>query len=206
MKREQRNEKQERADNYRKQYERLVADGYTAKDCTISVLKANIMALVTAGPFAVLAVVLYLSKWGGDAITLSADFASLGLFLLAFIVSIPVHEGLHGLAWSLVSKNGWKSIRFGVMRPSYTPYCHCKEPLGFFGYLFGALAPFLVLGAGTFLIGYFSGNPFWILFSAINLLAAGGDTTLVFLMLPHTKAQFLDHPSECGFTAFVREA
>lgn len=204
MKQDKRDEMQERIADFRNQYEQLVAEGYTAKDCIISILKANVMALVTAGPFAVLAAVLYYLKWGGNTLTLSADVTSLGMLLLALIISIPVHEGLHGLAWSLVAKNGWKSIRFGVMRPSYTPYCHCKEPLGYFEYLFGALAPFLVLGVGVFLIGYFSGRPFWVTFSMINFLAAGGDTTLALLMLPHTKALFLDHPSECGFTAFER--
>ncbi len=199
----QRDEKRERLNDYQEQYGRLIAEGYTAKDRTISVLKANVMALVTAGPFAVLAVVLYLNKWGGNAFSFDVNLVSVGLFVLAFIVSIPLHEALHGFAWSLVAKNGWKSIRFGILRPSYTPYCHCKEPLGFWAYLFGALTPFLALAVGAFLSSYASGSLFWLLFSVVHFIAAGGDTTLVCMMLPYTKAQFLDHPSECGFTAFV---
>ena len=206
MRHEKRDEKQERLHDYQEQYNRLIAKGYTAKDRTIGVIKANLMAFVTAGPFAVLAVVLYLSKWVGEAFSFGADFVSMALFLLVFLVSIPVHEALHGLAWSLVAKNGWKSIRFGILRPSYTPYCHCKEPLKFWAYLFGALTPFLVLAVGAFLVSYSSGSLFWLLFSVVHFIAAGGDTTLVCMMLPYTKAQFLDHPSECGFTAFVREA
>ncbi len=206
MKSETSDEKQERLRDYQEQYGRLITEGYTAKDCVISVLKANIMAMVAAGPFAVLAVVLYLSKWGGETFILEVDFVSVALFLLAFLISIPVHEVLHGLAWSLVSKNGWKSIRFGILRPSYTPYCHCKEPLGFGAYLFGAVTPFLILGVATFLLSYTSGCLFWLLFSIVHFIAAGGDATLIFMMLPYTKAKFLDHPSECGFTAFVREA
>ncbi len=204
MKHQKYDEKQQRLQEYQEQYQRLVMEGYMAKDCTISVLRANVMAFVTAGPFAVLAVVLYLSKWAGDTLSLTANLPGMLLFLAMLAVSIPVHEGLHGLAWSVVSKNGWRSIRFGVMRPSYTPYCHCKEPLGFFGYLFGALMPFMVLGAGTFVIAYLTGSGFFLAASVINLLAAGGDTTLALMMLPYTKAQFLDHPSECGFTAFCK--
>ena len=204
MKREKYDEKQERQKNYQEQYAKLIANGYEAVDCTIGVVKANLMAFVTAGPFAVLAVILYAAKWNTDT-SLMVDLPGMGFFLLVLLLSIPVHECLHGAAWSMVSENGWKSIRFGVMRPSYTPYCHCKEPLGFFEYLFGALAPFLVLGVGTFLVAYFLHSPFWLLLSAINLLSAGGDTTLVCMMLPYTKAKFLDHPSQCGFTAFIRK-
>lgn len=197
-------EKQQRLQDYQEQYRRLQAEGYTAKDCTISVLRANVMAFVTAGPFVVIAVALYLSKWAGDTFSLTANLPGMLLFLAMLAVSIPMHEGLHGAAWSLVAKNGWRSIRFGVMRPSYTPYCHCKEPLGFFGYLFGALMPFAVLGVGTLVIAYLTGSAFFLAASAINLLAAGGDTTLVLMMLPYTKAQFLDHPFACGFTAFTK--
>lgn len=85
-------------ENYKKQREILLNKGYKEHTEIISVLKANVMALVLAVPFIAIFSFLYISKWG----ELSFQFSSKIIFYLIFIVvSIPIHELLHGLGWSI---------------------------------------------------------------------------------------------------------
>jgi hypothetical protein len=113
-------EKQMRVDNFMLQQEYMLRQGYKANIGTISVIKANIYAFVTAGPFALLAAIFYLSRWG----ELKFEFSLTGyfIFILLLIISIPIHEFLHGFTWYFYCKNKWKSIHFGIMRELLTPY------------------------------------------------------------------------------------
>ena len=195
-------EKEKRIENYHRQRENMLEEGYREQVGVISIARANVMALVTAGPFALIAIILYLLKSPGVELVLSSkNFAYLGALL---VICIPIHELIHGIAWSLFCKEGWRSIGFGVMWEYLTPYCHCKEPLSFKGYIFGGLAPFIVLGVGFFILAFINESPLLLYLSVFNILSAGGDTTIALMLLKHTKAKRLDHPTECGFIAFER--
>jgi hypothetical protein len=78
------------------------------------------------------------------------------------------------------------------------------EPLGMKYYLAGALMPFFTLGVGMFIVSYMIGSVFLMLLSLINMLGAGGDTTIALMLLKHKNAVILDHPTECGFAAFIK--
>lgn len=202
-KEERMSDKESRMKNYRIQREAMLDAGYQEYVGTISILKANLWALATAGPFAVLAAVIYLAKWGVGSISVS--FGGMVLFLLLFLISIPVHEGLHGLTWGICCRNHFKSIRFGIMKDSGTPYCHCMEPLRFGSYLAGGLMPFFLLGIVLFFISLFMHSFLLLLLSVINILCAGGDTTIAWMLLRYRDAEILDHPTDCGFVAFRKE-
>lgn len=183
----------------------LEASGYHAEDATVSVLKANVMAFVTALPFCIVFHVLFcmlhpegLRSFSGSSDTLLMT----GLMLL----SIPVHEGLHGLGWVGSCQNGWKSIQFGVMWSSLTPYCHCREALSVVQYYIGLLMPFTVLGLIPSAVSLFTGNVFLYLFGVYNLLIAGGDTTIGCIIAKYLgkDVKILDHPDQCGAAAFVK--
>jgi hypothetical protein len=189
-----------RVANYEKRRKELAEQGYTEHIGVISVLRANIMALVTAGPLALLVFVLYLLRWGeySRQFTLADSL----LFLLLMVVSIPVHELLHGFVWSLCCREGWKSIYLGVMWNKLTPFCNCMEPLNRRSYLFGALAPLVVLGILPACASLLVQSPLLLLLSVFNILAAGGDTTIALMLRKYKGALFLDHPTDCGFAAF----
>lgn len=40
--------------------------------------------------------------------------------------------------------------------------------------------------------------------SLFNVFAAGGDLTIVILLLKHRDKVIIDHPTECGFIAFSK--
>ncbi|WP_312644392.1 DUF3267 domain-containing protein [Hydrogenoanaerobacterium sp.] len=202
MSEQQNLESQERIAHYNRICSEMQQQGYTANNGTISVLKANVMALVTAGPIALLCFILYLLKW--NPIEFSFSILEPFLFLGLFFICIVVHELLHGVTWALFCKNKWKSIRFGVMWNYLTPYCHCKEPLAFAYYLIGGLMPLFVLGVLWFILAYIGGSTLLAMLSIINILCAGGDTTIALMLLKYRKACILDHPTECGFVAFTK--
>ncbi len=193
----------QRLERFQKINAQLESEGYCAKVCTISVLKANVMALVLAGPIAVICWIIFCIVRKPMQFT----FGGIGtiLFFLVFLVSIFVHEALHGLTWGLFCKEGFKSIKLGVMWKVLTPYCTCAEPLNFIQYLLGGLMPLFVLGFGSFFIALATGSIACQVFSMVSMLAAGGDMTIVCSLFQYKKALFVDHPTECGFYAFVKE-
>lgn len=180
----------------------LLAAGYHEEQRTVTIKQASLYALLSAGPWALLCLALYLLRWGMSL----ADWR-LADFLLALsgvTLCIPLHEVLHGLAWGLCCRHGFKSIRFGFMREYLTPYCHCREALPWAAYLAGALVPFVLLGLGVFALAWAKGNAVLLILSLFNIMAAGGDTTVACMLLRHRHAVVLDHPFECGFVAFER--
>jgi len=191
-----------RVENYIGIRNEMLANGYIETVETISILKANIMALVTALPIAVVFYVLYRMKWRGYSLFGMWDIVAFIGLSLFFIV---LHEFLHGFTWHFFCKKKWESIHFGVMLNSLTPYCNCKEVLSYQSYLLGGLMPFLVIGVFLFYVSYFFGNDLLMLISMINIIGAGGDTTITLMLLKYKKALILDHPTECGFIAFTKQ-
>lgn len=181
----------------------LESKGYIAKEHTISILKANVMAFVYAGPIAVLFIMIFnaLHKSGSGEFSLGSIF----VFLFMNIVLIICHELLHGVGWSLSCKEGMKSIHFGVIWKALTPYCSCAEALTFKQYAIGGLLPFVVLGIGGALLGIITGSYLVMILSAINIIAAGGDITIMLSLLKHRDKKIMDHPTKCGFWSFSKE-
>lgn len=193
-------------DNYANQIQYYTEHGYTEQNEVISVLKANVMAFVTAGPFVILGIIFWLFLRSNAAATVYGY--NVILFLTLFFASIFIHEVLHGIGWSLWTKRKWKSIYLGVMWEFLTPYCHCKEPLKPRQYLFGVLTPFVVLGIGSYIIACITGSHLLFILSLLNIFCAGGDTTIACMELKYLKQNevcyILDHPTDCGFVAFVK--
>lgn len=194
-------------DNYEKQKREYAEAGYEEHQETITIVRANVMAFVTAGPFCVLAILLWrlLAHLRPET---DYSFHIIGFFVV-MLALIGIHEVLHGVGWSIGAKNGWKSIYIGMMWESLTPYCHCKEPLKPRQYLLGVLMPFVVLGAGLYIAAWVSGSYMLFLLSVFNMLAAGGDTTLAWMERKYLKQNesclILDHPTDAGFIAFIKK-
>lgn len=193
--------------NYENQKQQFAEKGYREQNEIISVVMANIMAFVTAGPFVVLGIILWVvTKKQG---TISGGLYSTVLFLIIFFACIFIHEVLHGVGWSMWTQKRWESIYLGVMWEYLTPYCHCKEPLKPRQYLVGGLTPFVVLGIGMYIAAYITGSYMLLALSLVNILCAGGDTTIACMLLKYQKKNeecyILDHPTDCGFVAFVKD-
>lgn len=179
----------------------LESQGYEGEEYTISILKANIMAFVYAGPIAFICFILFKLFHSSD----STMFGYLDpiFFLVLIILSAFIHELLHGIGWAKSCRNGWKSIHIGIIWKALTPFCSCAEEMTFINYVIGSMLPLLVLGFGGALVAIITGSHLIMIISATNILMAGGDITIMLQLIRHRHKKIVDHPTKCGFWAFV---
>jgi len=177
---------------------------------TIDLVRANVFGLLILIPILLIFALPYYFVWM-DKLTLSniktyianVSFQSYALLCMkatvACILGIVLHELIHGIAWALSAKNGFKSIKFGVMWKMLTPYCHCKEPLQVKHYILGALLPALILGIIPGIIAIIIGNIYLLFFGVFFTMAACGDFLVIHLLRNEKRNDWVqDHPSEAG--------
>ena len=188
---------------------------------TVSIVWANIFSLFVLAATAIPTAAIWYAVWGETSIVPSPDHRladaeltawvwhevmKFGIFAVAVIGGVFVHEFVHGLTWACYTKNGWKSISFGFMWKMLTPYCHCSEPLKVRPYIIGALMPLVVVGIIPLIIGLCIGSFFTTFFGVFYVCGAAGDI-LIAWKLRHEPAEntVLDHPTECGCIIYEEE-
>lgn len=186
---------------------------YKQEQLTIDLVKANLFSLVILIPTILLFGLPYYLTWHNemDIANLKGFFEKNGIgnvFYVSFVVilGIVIHELIHGLTWSLFAKNGFKSMKFGVLWKMLTPYCHCKEPLKVKHYIWGAIAPAIILGFIPAIISIFIGNMGLLIFGMFFTFAATGDFMIINLLKTENGDDFVqDHPSEAGCFIYRKE-
>ncbi len=186
--------------------DRLIGQGYRRVELTVSIVKANIFAVVLLIPLLIA---------GGGLFFLRNHSMSGGLgkmnpllFAALFFAMIVVHELIHGLSWSLFAENRWKDIEFGFMKQYLTPYCTCGVPLKKGAYIFGALMPLVLLGILPMIAGILADNPGLLLLGVILADAAAGDILIVWKILRYRSEAgtvvYIDHPTQAGGVIFEK--
>lgn len=182
-------------------------ESYTMEKKTIDLGKANGYALLSIIPITLLNIIPYYLIWG-RLISISVlkevhPLAIMGYcFLSIFIMLIGIvfHELIHGVTWSLYTKKGFKSMKFGILKEYLTPYCHCKEPLKVRVYSIGAIMPAIILGFIPSIIAILLGNFGLLLFGIFFTVSAMGDFMIIYLIYKEDKETWVqDHPSEAGY-------
>jgi hypothetical protein len=176
----------------------MKGQGYSLNDLSVDGDKANKAALLIGAVVSAVIVLLFglLCGWSkfGDV-----DYP---LVLFAAMLSVLVHEGIHGLFFGIFAKNHFKSIEFGIIWKSVNPYCYCGEPLSRLHYMTGLLMPAFILGFCTAAAGLIAGNASLIIFSVISIFLAGGDLYIAGLIVKTTQKGreelYLDHPNKPG--------
>ena len=184
----------------------MLARGYRREELTVSIVRANVFAVVLLIPLLVLGFGLFLLK--NDSVSLpSGPMGTLLLFLLFFVL-IVVHELIHGMSWAIFTEHHWKDISFGFMKQYLTPYCSCAVPLKKGQYIFGALMPLLVLGLVPMLVGILTGSLLTLLLGVMLADGAAGDILIVWKILRYRSAAkevvYIDHPTQAGGVIFER--
>ena len=191
---------------YEEKKKELLAQGYEEKDLTISVLRANVMAFVLGLPIIILLLILFIYKNQSGLYTFS--FYGPVVFLVVFAVLVVVHELIHGLFWAIYAKHHLKSIEFGFIVSSLTPYCCCKEMLIKSQYIISGIMPTVILGIIPAIISIFTGSIFWFAMGELMILSGGGDMTILLKLLRYKSNKkeilYMDHPYECGLVVFER--
>ncbi len=181
----------------------LKASGYRERDVTIPSGKAMILGVVCALPFIIILGLLYrflliershLSEISGLSFYI--------IFIAIIVVSVVIHELLHGIGWAISSGQGWKGVRFNIN--AMMPSCACKAALEKKSYLMGVLAPFMVLGLGSTLFVFLYPGTVSLLTMMVNFVAAGADLLIAFHVLKEGNCLIADHPTEAGYMAFYK--
>jgi hypothetical protein len=186
--------------------DRLIGQGYRRVELTVSIVKANIFAVVLLIPLLIA---------GGGLFFLRNHSMSGGLgkmnpllFAALFFAMIVVHELIHGLSWSLFAENHWKDIEFGFMKQYLTPYCTCGVPLKKGAYIFGTLMPLVLLGILPMIAGILADNLGLLLLGVILADAAAGDILIVWKILRYRSEAgtivYIDHPTQAGGVIFEK--
>jgi len=191
-------------------------DGYKKELLTFDLMKANLYAIFSIIPVLILYGVPFVLLWRNTfskvALKSFIHEFTLGIWgnfvsiLLVMTIGIIAHELIHGITWAMYTKNGFKSIKFGVLWKVLTPYCHCSEPLKVKHYITGAIMPAIILGFLPFVYSLFTGNALWLFFGIFFTMAAVGDFLIVNLVRKENmNSLVLDHPSEVGCYVFRKE-
>jgi hypothetical protein len=169
------------------------------KVITISIARANMVALLIMIPIAAVLGVPYYLIWGVNVLR-QLQFQSLGFLLLFIIAGIAIHEFLHGISWATFATSGFRSIHFGIKWEYLTPYCHCTDSLKVWQYIVGAMMPLIVMGLIPSIWAILNGNALVMLYGIFFSVASGGDIQSVWLLRKFKSNQLIyDHPEELGF-------
>lgn len=182
-------------------------ENYQKEKITINIGWANIFALLLLIPLLLIIGIPYYFIWKGnlnllqmlDQLTpLGAGMRILSIIII-FILGIVLHELIHGFIWSFFTREGFRSMKFGVLWEMLTPYCHCKEPLKKKHYVSGAIMPGIVLGLLPSFLSLITGSPGMLVFGIFFTTAAAGDILIVWSIRKEKGDIYvLDHPSEAG--------
>ncbi|MDC7288230.1 DUF3267 domain-containing protein [Blautia schinkii] len=194
-------------DHYRENFEKIKAQlyekGYKEKDVTFTSGKVMVLGVVYALPFVIVVVLLYRLFLIERAYLLEINtFSFYVMFLAIAVVSVVIHELLHGMGWAIASGKGWNAVRFNIN--AMMPSCACKVVLEKRAYLIGVLTPFIVLGLGSVLFVFIYPGTVSLLTMVVNFIAAGADLLIAFYVLKERDALFADHPTEAGYIAFYK--
>lgn len=183
--------------------EQLVEKGYSKKDVTLSSGKATILGLLYAFPLVMISVLCYrFVLFDRVEFSGAVGISFYAMFLAIMIVSVVIHEVLHGIGWAISSGKGWGIVRFHLS--ALTPSCACRTPLSKRAYLIGVLTPITVLGIVCILFLFIYPSDVSFLTAIVNFIAAGADLVIAWKVLGEKDVLIVDHPTEPGYIAYVK--
>jgi putative zincin peptidase len=172
----------------------------TGLDCSVSMLTANLLVLISAGPLAAALGWAYTLRWGLPSLAGGVwTLLDPRIFLATVLPGILAHELIHAFAWAVAARRPLSAIRIGIRWRAVSPYAHPKEPMPVGPYRVGALMPAVVLGFLPASLAILLGWPLLMAWSLVFVLAAGGDFVVLWL-IRHVPAGRLvqDHPTRAG--------
>ncbi len=186
--------------------EEMEQKGYRRTELTISIVRANVFALLLVIPLAGLGFWLFWLK--NRAFRIGHAPGATLVFFLVFAALVVIHELIHGASWALFTGSGFREIEFGVMKQYLTPYCTCGVPLSRGQYVFGALMPLVLLGLIPMAAGILLGSMRVLLMGILMADAAAGDILIVWKILryrsPAEHVTYIDHPTQGGGVIFEK--
>ena len=184
----------------KQEYEDLVKEmdekGYEARLEKISIITANLFGVIVMAIVGGISFGAYALIYGKSAIDYDKMFGfklpyGFLFFMAMYIISIFVHEFIHGFFWHFPCEKKWGSIDFGLNVKMITPYCHCREALSVSQYFWGSIAPTIFLGIVPIVIGLIIPNLFLVTFGVIGVIGGCGDIMVIWTLRKHKDCKLL---------------
>lgn len=169
-------------------------------DATMSVARANLIALAWLPLSGLVAVVPFVLFWGSEPLVSAPPRLPplpIGLALMA--AGVLVHELLHAAGFLLFGRAPRRQVRLGFQRRTLTPFASCRAPVTATAYRAAGLLPAVALGAVPLVVAWASGSGLLLLWAWLMLALAGGDVAAVWAIrgVPG-EALVLDDPQRVG--------
>jgi hypothetical protein len=177
------------------------------EDCSVSMLAANLLVVVSAAPAVALLAWAYASRWGGPSLARGV-YALLEptVFLASVVPGVLAHELIHALAWSISARRPLSAIRIGFNWRGMSPYAHPRDPIPVGPYRVGAIMPALLLGFLPAAIAIVLGRPVLMAWSLLFVLTAGGDLVVLWLIRRVPANRLVqDHATRAGCRVLAAE-
>lgn len=171
-----------------------------SRDATMSVARANFIALAWLPLSGLFALAPFLLIWGAGRLGESPPrLPSLLVGLGILAAAILAHELLHAAGFLLFGRVPRSAVRIGFQRRTLTPFAACGAPVTASAYRAAGLLPAAVLGGLPLLAAWGTGSGALLLWSWLMLALAGGDLAAVWAMrsVPG-PALVVDHPTLVG--------
>jgi hypothetical protein len=168
-------------------------------DVTISMERANLLALPILPAVAAVTLLPFWAIWGWDS--LANGFGDLVSWILipAFLAAIVAHEGLHAIGFLLFGRAPRRSVHFGIHTATLTPFAGCHESITASAYRGAVALPGLMLGALPWLAGMMTGVGWLAAWGMVMTATAAGDLLVLWVIrdVPG-RVLVLDHPERVG--------
>lgn len=195
---------QRRLEAFEKTSDEMIRQGFTRRDLTIDMNKANLFAILLVIPFSVVGLGVYY------LVHRKLDFSSISLggVAIAILALTVVHELIHGACWSIFTPHHFRDVAFGIMQSTFTPYCVCLVPLKKGQHVFGTVMPLILLGIVPMIVGIAIGNLGVLLVGIFMCVGAAGDILIIRMVLGYrscaNEVVYMDHPTDAGGVVFER--
>lgn len=187
-----------RARKTTKQLQETSAAGFKTKEITIGPVFANLMGFVWGLLMFIPVFILYYNKFNYIIEPNVMEYMS-AIAYLAYLIAIPIHEGIHGICMYLFNGHKRDAIEFGIN--SSMPYCTCQAPIKKWPYVVVLIMPTIILGIAFSLLTLHLGSAIWLFFTFATFAGAGGDFTIVskLIFCKEKELTVIDHPYKCGY-------
>ena len=123
----------------------------------------------------------------------------LGLFLITVIPYFILHEIIHSIAYVLWGAD-FKKITYGAHLEKGILCCLSKRNV-----LASLLAPFIVIGAITYILGMVTSNNLLILLSIANMSGSAGDLVMFYSLIHIKNFEFSEYDNPLAFGLYTSE-
>lgn len=128
-------------------------------------------------------------------------------FIQLLILAIPyfiLHEIIHSIAYVLCGAN-FKNVTYGAHLEKGILCCSCKQNITKFNILVSLLAPFIIIGIITYIIGIVISNNLLIFLSIMNIGGSSGDLIMFHSLSRLKNFEFSEYDNPLAFGLYTDE-